>query len=357
MFLQSIELQGFRSFLDKTVFELHSKFTLIIGPNSVGKTNLLEGLYCLSYGHGFREKKTEELINQNQQEAIILATVQKKAEPPTQLLLRLRALPEGVSKICSLNQLRKSLREFLSRSQPAVLFQPDDLLLISHTADLRRSYFDRLLKRVDAGYLQARRNYSQGLYKRNKLLENPHNLSVIKLLELIGFWDDYLQKQGSLLQEKRTELLEDFNRNPSLNGLKFKIDYQPNQFVPAKTQEQLYPELKIKRTLTGPQLDEFVFLKLNGGKAKVLAHFGSRSEQRLAVLWLKINELRYLAKTTNQQPLLLMDDIFSELDLENSRRILQVAKDYQTVVTTAHQDILPILKQQTKDLKIITLNP
>lgn len=355
MFLQSIHLQGFRSFADQTKFELHPKFTLIIGPNSVGKTNLLEALYCLSYAQGFREKKTDELINQRQKEAVLEAVLENQSHHD-KLLLRLRRQEKAVVKTGSINQMRKSLRDFLKRSLNAVLFQPDDLLLISHTPDLRRGYFDKVLGSVDFGYLQARRNYSRGLYKRNKLLENSQGLAENELMNLVGFWDDYLAKQAKLLQDKRQAVVADFNQHASLNGLDFKIKYQPNLFLPAQEKAHFQQELRVKRTLSGPQLDEFVFYKLNH-QPKVLAQYGSRSEQRLCVLWLKINELRFIEQQTGQKPILLMDDIFSELDLENSRRILQVAKEYQTIVTTAHQDILSLLKKNTKELLIITLSP
>jgi len=355
MFLQSVYLQGFRSFADKNSFQLHPKFTLIIGPNSVGKTNLLEALYCLSYGQGFREKKTDELINQKHKDAVLEAILQNQSHSD-KLLLRLHRLDGVVTKTGFVNQMRRSLRDFLKRSLNAVLFQPDDLLIISHTPDLRRGYFDKVLGSVDFGYLQARRNYSRGLYKRNKLLENSQNLVENELINLIGFWDDYLAKQAKLLQDKRQAVVADFNQHMSLNGLDFKIEYQPNRFLPAQEKTQFQQELRVRRTLSGPQLDEFVFYKLNH-QPKVLSQYGSRSEQRLCVLWLKINELRFIEQQTGQKPILLMDDIFSELDLENSRRILQVAKEYQTVVTTAHQDILPLLKRHTKELSIITLSP
>ncbi len=355
LFLRSIRLQGFRSFAAKTDFSFHPKLTLIIGPNSVGKTNLLEAVYCLSYGQGFREHKTRELINKDQTEALLEAELQNQSLRE-HLKLRLKQQSETVIKSTTFNHIRKNLHDFLYRTMRVVLFQPEDLLLITHTPDLRRKYFDRLLCRWNLGYLQARRNYYQGLYKRNKLLENNRNLAQSELISLIGFWDDYLKKQAKLLQEYRLRVVENFNKHPSLNGLNFRIEYQPNYFLGFNNEEQLEQELRIRRTLTGPQLDEYIFYKLDQ-QPKSLLQFGSRSEQRLCVLWLRINELRFLSEQGKCSPLLLMDDIFSELDLENSRRIMKVAKDYQTIITTAHQDILPLLKNFTKELKIITLTP
>ena len=356
MFLNSISLEGFRSFKSKTVFEFDPKFTLIIGPNSVGKTNLLEGLYCLSYGHGFREKKLEELVNQ-ESKGFLLEAEFKNNDQQIKIGVKYQYKSPLVTKTFFINQIRKSYRDFLKRTVSTVLFQPDDLLIVSHTPDLRRSYFDKTLMHTGFEYLEARRNYSGGLYKRNKLLENLPKINQSELVDLLRFWDNYLKKQALILQKIRREIVEDFNKHPALNGLEFKINYQPNLFLGVDEPGQLDQELKIRRTLSGPQLDEFVFLKLTDRKLKTLSRFGSRSEQRLFILWLKINELRFIEEQTGQKPMLLMDDIFSELDMKNSQRILKVASAYQTVVTTAHQDILPLLKKNTSELNTITLNP
>jgi len=356
MFLNSIVLQGFRSFKEKSEFSFHPKFTLIIGPNSVGKTNLIEALYFLNYGHGFLERKSEELINHESSSCLLEAKLGNKTAK-TSFGIRLQKLKAIVVKAFFVNGIKKTNYDYLKRTLNVVLFQPNDLLLITHAPDLRRTYFDRILSHFDFEYAAARRNYSRGLYKRNKLLENSRSFSQLRLNELIRFWDGYLFNQALIIQEARRRLVADFNKHNTLDGLSFKIDYRPNHFIDAKNANQLVQELRFKRTLTGPQLDDFLFLKLNDDGEKPLAQFGSRSEQRLCVLWFKINELRFLAKQNNQPPLLLMDDIFSELDSENSKRILKAACVYQTIVTTAHLDILSLLKKIIPEIKIITLTP
>jgi DNA replication and repair protein RecF len=356
MFLNSIVLQGFRSFKEKSEFSFDPKFTLIIGPNSVGKTNLIEALYFLNYGHGFREKKSEELINSGSSSCLLEARFKDKTAE-TSFGIRLQKLESVAIKAFFVNGIKKTTSDYLKRTLNVVLFQPDDLLLITHAPDLRRNYLDRILSRSDFEYAAARRNYSRGLYKRNKLLENSRSFSQQRLNELIRFWDGYLFNQALILQEARKKLVADFNKHHALDGLSFKIDYRPNYFINAKNSNQLAQELRFKRTLTGPQLDDFLFLKLDYNAEKPLAQFGSRSQQRLCVLWLKINELRFLTTQNKQPPILLMDDIFSELDSENSQRILKVTRLYQTVVTTAHSDILLLLKKSIPELKVITLTP
>ena len=135
--------------------------------------------------------------------------------------------------------------------------------------------------------------------------------------------------------------------------------YEQNHFISSGDAKQLSLELKNRRTLSGPQLDDFIFVRLNHTQDKLLSQYGSRSEQRLCVLWLKINELQYLKEQSGQLPILLMDDIFSELDQANSERILHVSQDYQTIVTTAHLDILPLIEKAGLKMmgKTITLTP
>ena len=349
MFLKSITLSGFRSFTKKTSFQFDPKFTLIIGPNSIGKTNLLEAIYFLSKGNGFRDKKTYELVSEGLSLCAVEAELLDK-DQPTHLSIRLNQKDQEVRKSFAINKLNKTFKQYVQRTYNVVLFQPEDLLMVSGTPDRRRSYFDRVLTHEDYQYYLARHNFSRGLYKRNKILENQQEYQRPALLDLLHFWDKYLSEQALVLQKQRQNLVEAYNTHPSLNGMSFKIIYQQNQFIPSDEAQQLAMELKNRRTLSGPQLDDFLFIRSNS-EDKVLSQFGSRSEQRLCVLWLKINELQYVSQISGQLPILLMDDIFSELDNANSERILHVAQNYQTIVTTAHLDILPLIEKTGLKMK------
>ena len=358
MFLKSITLSGFRSFNKKDYFQFDPKFTLIIGPNSVGKTNLLESIYFLSKGNGFRDKKTYELVSSGQPLCVVEAELSNK-DQVANLGIKLNQKDQEVRKSFFINQLNKTFKQYSQRTFSVVLFQPEDLLMVNGTPDKRRSYFDRVLAQVGYQYYLARQNFSRGLYKRNKILENQQEYQKPVLLDLLRFWDQYLEEQASVLQKQRLSLVEAFNTRPSLNGMSFKIMYEQNHFISSGDAKQLSLELKNRRTLSGPQLDDFIFVRLNHTQDKLLSQYGSRSEQRLCVLWLKINELQYLKEQSGQLPILLMDDIFSELDQANSERILHVSQDYQTIVTTAHLDILPLIEKAGLKMmgKTITLTP
>jgi len=353
MLLSKITLQGFRSFEKEKFFTFDPRFTLIVGPNSVGKTNLLEAIYLVSKNQGFREKKLLDLIGNSSEGASVIAEIQE-GESVTKLEVRISKKGEEITKLQYVNDLHKTIKGYRARAYNVVLFQPDDLQLVSGNGSLRRQYIDRLLSAIDYEYYRAKTNFEQGVYKRNKILENKEHYGLTNVQELLKFWDEYLSKQIRYLNTERQKIVDYFNEESQLNGMRFKIIYQPNEFINSSNKEQLEHELRVRRTSTGPSLDDFIFLRLEDKKTKNLAHFGSRSEQRLAILWLKINELRYFKRESENPPILLMDDIFSELDEENSARILKVAHEYQTVVTTAHLEVIPLIKFPIKQ---ITLGP
>lgn len=356
MYLHQISLENYRSFYQKTAFQFHPKFTLITGPNSVGKTNLLESIYFSSLGQGFREKQLKDLVAQNQEWATVESITQDKGEPQ-KYAIRLTGSSSLVSKSFYINSLNKTGKQYQQRIFKVVLFEPDDILIINTNASTRRTYFDQVIRPLDYQYYLAKNGYSRGLYKRNKILENQHHYSSISLKETLVFWDKYLEKQAQYLQAARQDILDFYNHNPQLNGMSFKIDYQINKFVNSSDSIQLQRELKLRRTLSGPQLDEFVFYLQSPKDSKNLLEYGSRSEQRLCVLWLKLNELKFIQEKSQEAPILLMDDIFSELDKKNSQRILSIALNYQTIITTANLDILSLLPAKHLKYKQITLGP
>jgi len=353
MLLSKITLQGFRSFLTETSFTFDPRFTLITGPNSVGKTNLLEAIYLVSKNQGFREKKLLDLISSRNENARVMAEV-KEGDSVVNLEVKISKNGDEIGKLQYVNGLHKTLKGYRTRAYNVVLFQPDDLLLVSGNAAVRRQYFDRLLSAVDYEYYRAKTNFERGVYKRNKILENKEHYGVANVGELLKFWDEYLVKQIRYLNQERQKIVNFFNEEGQLNGMAFRLIYQPCPFVDSQSPSQLEHELRVRRTSTGPGLDDFIFERLENEAGKNLAHVGSRSEQRLAVLWLKINELRYFKTSSEYPPILLMDDIFSELDEKNSERILKVAHEYQTVVTTAHLEVIPLIKFPIKQ---ITLGP
>jgi len=334
MYLNSISIVGFRSFLQEKSYDFSPELTIIHGPNSVGKTNLLEAIYLLNQGQGFRGKKTEELIHLQKHEGLVkgeLVNTQEKIQIKTRLVKK----PTLTEKQFFVNEHLKNLRDYRRSSLPIVLFQPHDLIMITSAPEKRRTYFDQLLMQADYEYFQAKHNYEKGLRRRNKLLEQHRKYKKIDFTDMLEFWNNYLVENANIITKGRQKITDFFNQYPELNGIIYQLKYQANQF---QKNALLNKELRWHRTLSGPQLDNFLVLKKDVAEWKDLALYGSRSEQRLVIIWFKTNELRYYEQKLKSKPILLMDDIFSELDQANTKRVTKIISGYQSFLTTAYPD-------------------
>jgi len=345
MILKAIQLINFRNF-DQRLFELSPYLTVIVGENAQGKTNLLESIYAIVSGSGFREAKEEELINFEKQEMMIKANFDDQGNKAS-LEIWLKKKNELLEKIYFYNKAKKRLYDYLKETPKAVLFTPEQIRIISGPPDERRSYFDRLIAHQDLEYKKKLANYESALRKRNKILE--FHSDAIKLAEELAFWDSYLVEQAVYLTQVRQQYVNFLNQHQKVDSKKFKIEYLKNEFSWQHLKEVEGLEKRIKRTVIGPQKDDYAIYLISGKKEKNLQHYGSRSEQRLAVFWLKLNEIKYLEDSLNIEPLLLLDDVFSELDLKNKKLILDLIQKYQTVITTTEEN-LPELTQVEKNI-------
>lgn len=339
MHLISLNIFGFRNFKQQQEFKFGQQFTIITGVNAVGKTNLLEAVYCLHTGSGFREKNAIELLFWDSLSSKLEGTYAYNDGASATHTVKFEKQPdEHLIRLFAINHLPKGTREYIKRSRPVVLFQPDDVRLLTTRPEKRRSFVDVILNKTDRAYYQAKQNYDRALYKRNKILETLYKEKETAH-EVLGYWDTYLIKEAAVVQEKRAELVSFFNLFPQLEGDYFSLRYQQNVLNTEALNKTREKERLIRRTLCGPQLDEFVVFK-NKENPKNLGMYGSRSEQRLAVLWMKLCEVRFYEQHYKQSPLLLMDDIFSELDELNSRRIFSIFQNYQTLSTTAQRSVI-----------------
>jgi len=344
MILQTIQLNNFRNFISQ-VFDFNPYLTVIVGENAQGKTNLLESVFVVVSGSGFREAKEEELINFEQKEMQIKVNFKNNSQK-VNLEIWLKKKNEVLEKIYFYNKTRKRLYEYLKETPKAVLFTPEQIRIINGPPDERRSYFDKLICHQDLEYKKKLANYESALRKRNKILEFYQD--AIKLAEELAFWDSYLVEQASYLTKIRQQYADFLNHHQQVDSKKFKIKYLKNEFSWQHLKEVDILEKKIRRTVIGPQKDDYE-IYLVQEREKNLQHYGSRSEQRLAVFWLKLNEIKYLEDKLKTEPILLLDDVFSELDLKNKKLILDLIKKYQTVITTTEEN-LPELTDVKKSI-------
>ncbi|MEK7109825.1 MAG: DNA replication and repair protein RecF [Patescibacteria group bacterium] len=342
MILKSIFFHNFRNF-DKKHFKINPYLTAIFGDNALGKTNLLEGIYFILKGEGFRESKEEQLIIFNEKNGYVDAKIEnKKNKDISNLRIDLTINDFGLSKTYFLEKTKKGRHSYLKNLIPVVLFSPEQIEVIDRTMSYRREYFDKFLSGIDSEYKKWLTNYNQALRKRNKILEL--NFSNPNIKDLLDFWNKYLIDKGLYLIKKRTEYIKYLNSNKNIDSKEFFIDYHASQLSFDRFNESLARELLIRKTIIGPHRDEYHIFMIDKSSVKKNIHmYGSRSEQRLSLFWLKINELKYLEDFFKKKPILLLDDIFSELDHNNKKLIFNLIGNYQTIITSTEKELIKLI--------------
>jgi len=325
--------------------EFSTPTTILVGDNASGKTAVLEAICLLSTGSSFRAKVTGELISFNREFARVAANITDSEEEQTQLQILLTRGELQGKKVSSrtffVNDVKRQRRRLTSYIS-SVLFRPEDMRLVEGSPARRRGFLDAVLNQVSQEYERAVRAYEQALRRRNKLLvqvragEQPRTS--------LNYWTQTLLKQGVVLQEARRQF---FSHTAVVSfPLDLQAVYVPSIISPERQQEYAEREIAAGHTLIGPHKDDFrVEIELQSEQRDIAA-YGSRGQQRLAVLWLKLCERSYLQAKRTTMPLLLLDDIWSELD-DNSRALVeQILPEQQAIITTTHLELAEELRQK-----------
>ena len=365
--------------------------TIIVGPNTFGKTNILEAIYLLASGKSFRAEVEKEIISYGEEIARIDGVTNLSS---LEILITTGSVggKKAPKKQFLVNGVKKRMTDFIGHFF-AVLFSPQDLQLVTDSPSLRRKYLNSVLSCVDKEYRRALLVYEKALRQRNRILEMIREKRA-KFAQL-EYWDRLLIKNGSIITEKRGEFIDFINTQyrplnrekspisqletrpfPQLTKKKggvFKIVYEKNEISEERLKEKQEREIILGMTLVGPHRDDFIInlqsqnsclpagranLKTtrphriresvsgaasqisNLGKSRDLSIYGSRGEQRLAVLWLKLGELAFLEEETDQKPVLLLDDIFSELDSNHRDLVTKIIPNQQTIITTTEERVV-----------------
>lgn len=346
MTISKVRLTGFRNF-GNVLFAFSPKTTVVVGPNATGKTNILEALFFLATGKSFRAKVEEEVINYKKDLARIKGLV---GEIKLEIVLTRGYIEVGDSgktdkvtrKRLMVNGVSRRLIDFAGKFR-VVLFGPQDLDLVTESPSIRRNFLDTVLSQVDREYRRASLSYEKGLRQRNKLLLRIREEGMPRSQLL--FWDRLLIKNGDYVSGKRAELIGFINNTPAINQESFELEYDRSAISEGRLDEYKEEEVAAATTLVGPHRDDFIFKTKTG---RDLARYGSRGEQRMAILWLKLAELAYVEEETAEKPTLLLDDIFSELDHKHRDIVTKTAQNQQTIITTADPHFVEDLKGVAK---------
>ncbi len=341
MKITELQLNNFRNLKNFNSIIWDNKINILIGKNAQGKSNLLEAVYYLSNGKSFRTNIDSDLINLNDQNSLVKASIKNKQ---FQFKLECR-LSNTYNKEFFLNGSKALKTIDATQYFATVMFSPEDLMLVKGGPSERRKFLDEEISQISPSYANRLKDFKKVLLQRNNCLKN--NIFDDKL----EVWTEQLVQIGSHILYKRIEVTEKLkplsrliNRKLTQGKENLEIDYLSTiqNIDKRKSVEDIkiefYKQLslkskeeKIKRiTSLGPQRDD-LSLKINGMDVR---SFGSQGQQRTASLALKLAEIEFIKSEIGEYPVLLLDDVFSELDNDRKRFLLEtVADKIQTFIT------------------------
>lgn len=338
--ISDIRLQHFRSYKDDS-FEFDPGVNIIVGPNASGKTNLLEALLVACVGKSYRVGDNE-LIRHGRPWARL--DIHGEAGDRVVKL----ELPDGstrVKKTITVDD-KPYVRLPLHKTLPVVLFEPNHLQLLHGSPELRREFMDNLLEQTVGGFGVVRRQYKRALAQRNALLKRDPGFANQQLFA----WNIRLSELGGQIAASRLKLIDEINQklsklyqNLSKTKLKIVAEYVSSCGEGDYSSRLLHrleagTELDYQRGFTayGPHRDD-LRLTIGGYEASEAA---SRGEIRTLLLGLKIIEMQLLEAAHDRRPLLLLDDVFSELDGSRRMALTEYLSDHQTFITTTDADVV-----------------
>ena len=347
--LADIHLENFRSYTDAS-FEFDKGVNIIVGPNASGKTNLLEAILVLCRGKSYRAKDYE-LIKFKKPWAKITGIYENE----TTRVLKLNPSNKSL-KTLELNG-NQYVRIKPSLKLPVVLFEPNHLSLLSGGPEKRRDFLDDIIEQLDPGYSDTIKKFSRVLAQRNALLKQPK----IKDMQLFT-WNVRLSQLAGIISRERVNLIDNLNKlaSKSYQGIAgskdiVSIKYNTKQSVEnyesnllSSLDVSLEKDRLLGYTTNGPHRDDFeVYLK--GHSSNELA---SRGENRTILLAFKIAEIDIVQRKYSTPPIILLDDVFSELDGRRRHLLADHLSGYQAMITTTDADI--VSKNFVKPYNIIT---
>ena len=337
MIIKSLELQNFRNYEDLKI-DFSSGTNILYGLNAQGKTNILEAIYLSATTKSHKNSKDKEIIKFEKEESHI-KTIISKDEVEEKIDMHLR---KSKSKGIAINNKKIKKASELLGLLNVVLFSPEDLGIIKNGPSERRRFIDMELCQLDNFYLYNLNNYNKIVNQRNKLLKDFYLNPDLK--ETLSIWDSQLVSYGSKIIERRRNfivqlntIIEEIHSKLTGNVEKLNIKYEPD-VSEEKYEKELKTnqlrDIKLKQTTVGPHRDDFSFIINDNDVRK----YGSQGQQRTAALSLKLAEIELVKKTIKDTPVLLLDDVLSELDSNRQNYLLNNIRDIQTIITCTGLD-------------------
>ncbi len=332
MIIKSLELKDYRNYYSLGM-EFHNGTNILYGENAQGKTNILEAIYLCGTTKSHRGSKDKEMIRFQQEEAHVRVILEKN-QIPHRIDLHLK---KNKAKGVAIDGIPIKRQGELFGMLNLVFFSPEDLYIIKNGPAERRRFLDLELCQLDKIYLNYLTNYNKALAQRNNLLKQIGNNR--NLLDTLYIWDEKLMEYGRKIIEARSsfilrlnELVADIHKRLTGGKEELFLEYEPNVRVSDfedKLKRSLERDLNLRMTHVGPHRDDLCFLL---GTVDI-RKYGSQGQQRTAALSCKLAEIDLVKSVIRENPILLLDDVLSELDRQRQTHLLNSIGDIQTIIT------------------------
>lgn len=337
MIIKSLELENFRNY-EKLYMEFDEHTNILYGDNAQGKTNILESIFIAGTTKSHKSSKDSEIIKFGNEESFVRAEFSKNSiDYKVNMQLRMSR-----HKSIMINGAPiKKAAELLGLVN-IVFFSPEDLSIIKNGPSERRRFIDLELCQLDKNYLYNLSNYNKIVNQRNKLLKSmDFNMNLKDTLDI---WDEQLISYGIAIIDRRRKFIDELNEiicevHHNLSGKSdvLRVDYEvdcPAEDYEKRLKNSRDKDMKYHTTSAGPHRDDLVFLINDVDIRK----FGSQGQQRTVALSLKLSEIEFVKKIVNDSPILLLDDVLSELDSKRQNFLLNSIGDIQTIISCTGLD-------------------
>ncbi|ROR22126.1 DNA replication and repair protein RecF [Mobilisporobacter senegalensis] len=353
MIIKSLELSDYRNY-EKLSMQFNNGTNILYGDNAQGKTNILESIYLCGTTKSHKGSKDKEVIKIQKEEAHIRIFIEKK-----EIIHKIDMhLKKNKAKGVAIDGLPIKKSSELFGMVNLVFFSPEDLSIIKNGPSERRRFIDLELCQLDKVYLYNLTKYNKIVNQRNNLLKQ---ISFNKsLLDTLNIWNIQLLEYGKKIIKRRSEFIEELNQivfdiHRKLTGDKEEliIKYEPNVILDNfenKLKKFENKDIELKTTNVGPHRDDMCFIISDND----IRRFGSQGQQRTSALSLKLAEIELVKNTINENPILLLDDVLSELDRNRQNHLLNSIDGIQTIITcTGLEEFINNRFQINKIFKVI----
>lgn len=352
MYIKNLSLLNFRNYNELNI-ELSSGVNIFIGDNAQGKTNVIESIYYCSLGKSHRTNKDKELINWDKQDAYIkLFAITERLNKK----IEIKIFKDGKKGI-RINSIKINKISELIGVFNVVIFSPEDLKIVKDSPSYRRRFLDIELSKLDNKYYYNLVQYNKVLDEKNSLLRKYSE----KMTDMMDVYDDQLSSYGAFIIKERLKYIEKLNLkgkniHEQITSEKESIEFKylttvvdlsnVKEDLRIKLLKNRARDIERRTTSIGPHRDDFS-ININNIDTR---SFGSQGQQRTSVLTIKFSSLEIIKDEIGEYPVLLLDDVLSELDLSRQKYILNSIKNVQTIITCT--DAYNIKKYLDNDIKV-----